>query len=337
MQEITPIPTKTLGPLIFHTKTHSDFDAHVPLATYEKPLWPSVSRGMRVCNQAGGIYTHVFLNTMTRSVILEASSIADLTRVDLSIGELSQVVEQTSKFCRLKDYHTQIVGNLLYLRFSFTTGEASGHNMTTKAADELIHFILEKYSFLTYVSISGNYCADKKVSAVNGILGRGKYTIAEIVIPHKICTTLLRITPQKIVDLNIKKNLIGSILSGGVRSANAHYANMLLAVFLATGQDGANIIEGSQGITHTQMRGEDLYFSVTLPNLIVGTVGSGKENSVAYKNLELMGCLNIENGSEKLAMIIAGVVLCGELSLLSAQTNPGELVKSHLKLERCKR
>ena len=130
---------------------------------------------------------------------------------------------------------------------------------------------------------------------------------------------------------------MGNIAAGGLRTANAHFANMLLGFYLATGQDAANIIEGSQGIVHTEQRGDDLYFSVTLPNLIVGTVGSGKTHAFVLENLRLLGCLEKRGpgcNARRLAVIAAATVLCGELSLLAAQTNQGELMRSHVRLER---
>jgi hydroxymethylglutaryl-CoA reductase (NADPH) len=235
--------------------------------------------------------------------------------------------------------HLQVVGNLIYLRFEFNTADAAGHNMSTLAAERLVEWILIRYPELQYVSISGNYCSDKKNSAVNGILGRGKYVVTEVVIPRAICQRFLKTTPEKIVQLNIKKNLMGNILAGGVRTANAHFANMLLGFYLATGQDAANIIEGSQGMVHADLRGDDLYFSVTLPNIIVGTVGSGKTYDFVRENLRLLGCLEDREpgcNARRLAVIAACAVLCGELSLLAAQTNPGELMRSHLQLERAK-
>lgn len=126
-------------------------------------------------------------------------------------------------------------------------------------------------------------CVDKKVSAINGILGRGKYVIADMLIPRAVCQERLKTTPEAIVNLHVKKNLMGSIVSGGLRTANAHFANLLYAIYLATGQDVANIVEGSQGFTHAELRNGDLYFSVTLPNIIVGTVGNGKHYDFVKK------------------------------------------------------
>ncbi len=183
----------------------------------------------------------------------------------------------------------------------------------------------------------------KKVSAINGLLGRGKNVTADIIINKDHCQSYLRTSPEKIHDLNIKKNLIGSTLAGSIRSANAHFANMLLAIYLATGQDSANIIEGSQGIVHCDVTSNgDLYFSITLPNLIMGTVGNGKQHPYVIDNLTLLNCLDnhgkvTPNSSQRLAAITAGTVLCGELSLLAAQTNQGELNRSHMLLERKER
>jgi hydroxymethylglutaryl-CoA reductase (NADPH) len=233
--------------------------------------------------------------------------------------------------------HAQIIGSMLYLRFELTTGDAAGHNMVTLASDRMLDWILKKYKQLRYVSISGNFCTDKKVSAVNGILGRGKNVVAEVTISRALCQRLLKTTPEKIVDLNIKKNLVGNIIAGGLRTANAHFANMLLGFYLATGQDVANIVEGSQGIVFAEVRGDDLYFSVTVPNLIVGAVGNGKTLDFVHQNLRLLGCIEKQEpgyNARRLAIIAAAAILCGELSLLAAQTNQGELMRSHLKLER---
>ncbi len=313
----------------------------VPLATYETPLWPSVGRGARVSVLTEGIKTTVVDERMSRSILLEAddaeAAMLALNSIKLRQDDINQLVAQSSRFARLIDMHSQIVANLIYLRLEFTTGDASGHNMVTHAADQIIPWVLNEYPQLRYTSISGNYCSDKKATAVNGILGRGKYVVTEILIPREICERRLKTTPEKMVDLNIKKNLIGTMIAGGLRSANAHYANMLLAFYLATGQDAANIIEGSQGIVHAEVREGDLYFSCTLPNLIMGSVGNGKGIDFVEENLAALGCKEERApgaNARRLAAICGATVLCGELSLLAAQTNPGELMEAHLKLER---
>jgi hydroxymethylglutaryl-CoA reductase (NADPH) len=329
------IPMRIIGPIRI-ISPELDTKVNVPLATFEQPLWPSVNRGARVSMLTKGIHATVIKDCMTRSILLQAPDAQYANEVVVSLeqryNELAAVVKKSSKFAELQDWHAQIVGNLLFIRFALSTGDAAGHNIVTKAADELLNWIVAEYNKMQYISVSGNICVDKKVSAINGILGRGKYVVAELLVPETVCKQELKTTPEKIVDLNIKKNLVGSIVNGGVRSANAHFANMLLAFYLATGQDAANIVEGSQGISYAEMRGQDLYFSVTLPNIIVGTVGSGKDLPFVQENLAILGNPN----ARQLAIIAASTVLCGELSLLAAQTNQGELMRAHIKIERGK-
>jgi hydroxymethylglutaryl-CoA reductase (NADPH) len=341
MNDFAQIPMRLVGPLkLSGPVVEGDFE--VPLATFETPLWPSVNRGARVSMKCeGGIKCTVVDERMTRSVLFEApdasAAFQALEKIKAGFPALGKIVEGTSRFAKLIDLHSQIAGNLLFLRFEFTTGDAAGHNMCTQAAEALMNHILGQHPELEYGSISGNYCSDKKATAVNGILGRGKYVVAELAIPGKIVRRYLKTTPGKVARLNVRKNLIGTMLAGGLRSANAHFANMLLGFYLATGQDAANIVEGSQGLTMAEERDGDLYFSTTLPNLVVGTVGNGKGLGFVVENMKRMG-LDAERGpgenSRRLACLCAATVLCGELSLLAAQTNPGELMDAHRRIER---
>ncbi|WP_405137669.1 hydroxymethylglutaryl-CoA reductase [Nocardia sp. NBC_01388] len=335
------VPMQWVGPLRI-TGNIVDDSVDVPLATYETPLWPSVGRGARITTLTEkGVVATLIDERMTRSILLEADDAytahTTVTRLKAEFAQLQAVVAGSSRFAELIDLHHQITGNLLFLRFEFTTGDASGHNMATLASDHLMDHILETMPGVRYGSISGNYCTDKKATAVNGILGRGKNVVTELLIPRDVVENRLHTTARQVVELNIRKNLIGTLLAGGIRSANAHYANMLLAFYLATGQDAANIVEGSQGITHAEDRGGDLYFSCTLPNLIVGTVGNGKHASFVDENLTRLGCrAEREPGgnARRLAVLAAATVLCGELSLMAAQTNRGELMRAHTQFER---
>lgn len=342
-EKIAAIPMQIIGPVKIISREVNE-EIYLPLATFESPLWPSTQRGARVCTHAGGIKATIIDERMTRSILVEGDSVHEVYQAYHAILQqketLQTIVKETSRFAKLLDLNAQMIGSLLYLRFELLTGDAAGHNMVTLAADRMLDWILTTYPALRYVSISGNYCTDKKVSAVNGLLGRGKNVVAEVTIPTMLCQRFLKTTPAKIVDLNIKKNLLGSIVAGSLRTANAHFANMLLGFYLATGQDAANIVEGSQGIVHAELRGNDLYFSVTLPNLIVGTVGNGKSLAFVQENLLLLGCLEPRepgDNARRLAIIAATAVLCGELSLLAAQTDQGELMRSHIKLERQQR
>ncbi len=331
---------RKVGPLhLSGPEVEGDF--MVPLATYETPLWPSVERGARLTSRAGGIRAVVAGDSMTRSVLITApDAVCAVALVDFlkeHRAELEQRAAATGRFVKLLEVHSEIVGHLVYVRFSFATGDAAGHNMATRASDALLDWILKQRPECAYGSISGNYCCDKKPSAVNGILGRGKSVVVETLIPRRLVSRYLHTTPEKLVDLVWRKNWVGTALAGGLRSANAHFANMLLAFYLATGQDAANIIEGSQGFTLAEVRGDELYFSCTLPNLILGTVGNGKHLPFVEENLRELGCRNDRpagGNARRLAAICAATVLCGELSLLAAQTNPGELMEAHLRLER---
>lgn len=338
--QFASIPMRKIGPIKISGAEVND-ELEIPLATFETPLWSSTHRGARVTLQSGGINVAIVHEKMTRSVVFQCPNVQYaqycVQQLDLKKDVIAVVVRQTSRFAHLNDIHCQIVGNLLYVRNEFITGDASGHNMTTLASEKIMEWMLETFTQLTYISISANLCTDKKVSAVNGLLGRGKYVVAETIIPNYLCRRYLRATPEKIVEINLKKNLIGSCIAGSLRSANAHFANMLLALYLATGQDAANIIEGSQGIVFTELVNDDLYFSITLPNVIVGTVGNGKHLPFVEQNLKDLGCLQERSAGDnarRLAIIVGATVLCGELSLLAAQTNPGELMESHIRIER---
>lgn len=335
------VPMKWVGPMRI-TGNVAATETEVPLATYESPLWPSVARGARISTMVEqGIVATLVDERMTRSVLLRAKDaqtayLASL-EVDARLDELREIVRTCGRFVELIGFHHEITANLLFIRFAFSTGDAAGHNMATLAADTLLTHILKTVPGVSYGSISGNYCTDKKATAINGILGRGKNVVTELLVPREIVHRALRTTAAAVAELNVHKNMIGTLLAGGIRSANAHYANMLLGFYLATGQDAANIVEGSQGVTVAEDRDGDLYFSCTVPNLIVGTVGNGKGLDFVEANLTRLGCREEREPGEnarRLAVIAAATVLCGELSLLAAQTNPGELMRTHVRLER---
>jgi hydroxymethylglutaryl-CoA reductase len=235
----TPVPTRWVGPIRLSGNAATG-EIEVPLATYESPLWPSVGRGAKVSRLIeGGITATLVDARMARSSLFVAPDAAAAHAADRVLherrDELAATVESTSRFARLVDLHTEIVGNLLFTRFALSTGDASGHNMVTKAAEALMETILSWDLGLEYGSVSGNYCTDKKPSAVNGDLGRGRRVVADILIPHEVLEKTLRTTATRMVDLVVRKNLVGGTVAGSLRSANAHFANMLLAIYLATG------------------------------------------------------------------------------------------------------
>lgn len=342
------VPMQKVGPfsLFFGDNDKSEF-VEMSLATFETPLWPSVGRGAKVSREIGGLRATLLSDAMTRSIAIKAKSAADAHKLITAWKndtKLAATAEGTGRFVKLSDWHARVLGRNIYLRLSYTTGEASGHNMVTKASDAVIDYLCKNYP-VEYISISGNMCVDKKVSAVNNVLGRGKSVVIEGVIPESICLPRLKTTPQAIHQLNIDKNYLGSLVAGSLFSANAHYANMLLGFYLAHGQDAANIVEGSQGVTTTEIvtteSGENaLYFAVNLPNVIVGTIGNGKDITAIQDNLRLIGCAPDQaepknfTKAQRMAMLVGAAVWAGELSLLAAQTNPGELMSTHMQFER---
>ncbi|MBV7294706.1 hydroxymethylglutaryl-CoA reductase [Corynebacterium sp. TAE3-ERU12] len=340
-QEYAAVPLSWVGPVRISGNVMED-ELKLPMATYETPLWPSCGRGAKVSRMIeGGITCTLVDERMTRSVLFTLDSAATAVvvrdKVLADMGALQQVVGASSRFAKLININTEVAGRLLVMRFEFTSGDASGHNMATLAAENLMSYLMDTYPELGYGSISANYCTDKKVSAVNGVLGRGKNIVAEAIIPEQVVQERLRTDAKRLVELNERKNLIGSILAGSLRSANAHYANMLLGFYLATGQDAANIVEGSQGITQVEDVDGAVRFSCTLPNLIVGSVGNGKGLDFVENNLRRIGCKDDRDpgdNARRLAACCAAIVWCGELSLLAAQTNPGELMSTHVSIER---
>jgi hydroxymethylglutaryl-CoA reductase (NADPH) len=355
--QFTAVPTRLVNDIFirnlsfnFKDSKHSIVEHDVlfqnaPLSTYETALFYSVNRGAKISRLCGGFDVNLISDLMTRSCILEVTNTYDAVLLSRYIEDnialfQEQIISKVSRFAILEAVKCIIISNLVYVRFSFQTGNASGHNMATICADRICDHLISSLVNVRYISVSGNFCTDKKVSCVNSILGgRGKNVIAECLISREICAKFLKTTPEKMVDLNMKKNLIGSIISGSIASANAHFANMLLAFYIATGQDGANVVEGSQGVTFLEIRGDDLYFSVNLPNIIVGVVGNGKSNNdfVLNRFQRMNIAIDDVNASKRLACIAASLVLCGEMSLMAALTNQNELSNSHVKIERFKR
>ncbi|MBI4142173.1 hydroxymethylglutaryl-CoA reductase [Candidatus Woesearchaeota archaeon] len=339
----TSIPTYLAGPLRI-LGSYAKGEYIVPLATLETPLGASVGRGAKATREEG-ITTIIKDTGWTRAPVLEGPSaqrLRDIIEyVTKNYQELKQAANTTTRYGKITSIEPQQTGKHLYLRITMQNADAGGHNMTTKAAQAIVDKICAEFKDIKLISISGNYCTDKKVSAVNSISGRGKKVIAETWISEKNCETILKTTPDAIHKVNTIKNLEGSIIAGSICSANAHFANILAAMYLATGQDIANIVEGSQGITQTDItkKGE-LYFSVTIPNIVVGTVKSKDFPEDQKTTLERLGCYGsgrpIGTNAKKLAEIIGATVLAGELNLLAVLSKDKELIDSHERIERGK-
>ncbi|ACX73321.1 3-hydroxy-3-methylglutaryl Coenzyme A reductase [Methanocaldococcus vulcanius M7] len=333
------IPLGFAGPLKINGE-YAKGDFYIPLATTEGALVASVNRGCSIITKCGGVDVRVIDDKMTRAPCLKTKSVVDAMKVKDWILEnferIKEVAESTTRHGKLVRIDPiLIVGRNIYPRFVFKTGDAMGMNMVTIATEKACEFIEGELRnegvFVKTVAVSGNVCVDKKPSGMNLINGRGKTVVAEIYLSEKEVNKYLKTTPEAIAEVNRLKNYIGSAASNSM-GFNAHYANIVGAIFLATGQDEAHIVEGSLGITMAEVEDEGLYFSITLPDLPLGTVGGGTRVETQRECLEMLGCYG-DGKALKFAEIVGGAVLAGELSLLGALAS-GHLGKAHQELGR---
>lgn len=309
-------------------------DFLVPLATTEGALVASISRGMSVMNDGGGVRAMVFGDAMTRAPVFRVHDLAHsgrvMTWVDSHRAEIDEAVAGTTSHGRLSRIEMFPDGRSLFMRLSFETGDAMGMNMAT-IASEAVGRMIERETGAVMISVSGNMCSDKKPAAINMIEGRGKTAVAEARIPKDVVERRLHTTASAIVETNHRKNLVGSSMAGTL-GANAHAANMVAALYIATGQDPAQVVGGSMTLTDCEDIDGDLYISVRMPAVEVGTVGGGTRLPCQREALQMIGCLG-DGKARKLAEIVAATVLAGELSTLAAQA-AGQLGAAHARLGR---
>ncbi|KAB7502927.1 3-hydroxy-3-methylglutaryl-coenzyme A reductase [Armadillidium nasatum] len=337
-----PVPVGVAGPL----KVNGT-DYMIPLATTEGALVASTSRGCKAITKSNGAKSLVYKDGMSRGPVVELPSAAKAIEVSKWIKNkdnyslLEESFNSTSNFARLVDIHPFHAARFLFLRFEATTGDAMGMNMVAKGTEASLVKLKQVFPEMEVVSISGNVCTDKKPSAINWILGRGKSVVCEATIPAATVETVLKTTTKKLVETNEKKNYIGSSIAGSIGGNNAHAANIIAALFIACGQDPAQVVESCSCITVMERTGElekDLYASVTMPCIEVGTVGGGTTLPPQAACLSMLGVkgpskvLSGEHAS-KLATIAAATVLAAELSLM-ASLSEQTLVSSHLTLNR---
>ena len=337
----THVPLGVAGPL----KIEGDFakgDFYIPLATTEGALVASVARGCRAVTYSGGAKVFAENKGMTRAPVFKVSGIEEGRKlvqwVEKNFSRIKKVAESTTHFGELKKIHPWICGKNVYLRFVFDTKDAMGMNMAVVACDKVLTELIEKETKVKCIALSGNMCVDKKPSFMNYVNGRGKTVHAEAVLKRNIVEKILKAKPEEIVEVNYRKSMIGSAMAGSL-GFNAHFANMVAALYIATGQDPAHVVGGSMGMTTAEMQGKDLYISVYMPNVNAGTVGGGTGLATQKEALEMLGVAGAGkppgNNAMKLAEIVGATVLAGELSVLGALAT-GDLARAHVQLGRGK-
>ncbi len=332
------VPVGLAGPLrVNGLFARGDF--YVPLATTEAALVASYSRGSQLLTDAGGCAAAVLNEGVSRA---PGFAFADLTEcgrfvlwVTSKLDDLRAAAEATTRHGKLTDLRVSVEGNHVYLGFEYTTGDASGQNMVTVATEAACRYI-EAHSPVKprHWFIEANMSGDKKSSAQSFLLVRGKKVSAEAVIPAALVADRLRTTPVRMVDF-WRMSVMGGVLSGTM-GTQGHYANGLAALYLACGQDVACVAESAVGVTRFEVApGGDLYASVTLPNVMVGTVGGGTGLPSQRACLDVLGLAGAGH-ARALAEVAAAVCLAGELSIAGAMCS-GEFTRAHALLARGKR
>jgi hydroxymethylglutaryl-CoA reductase (NADPH) len=323
------VPIGVAGPLRINGE-HARGDFYVPLATTEGTLVASYNRGMRVLSECGGVTTTVVGDSMQRAPAfvfpdaLRARDFGDW--VDAHLDQIRAVADATTRSGRLTHVTQHAVGPIRFLRCNYTTGDAAGQNMTGKATLAACEWIRANYpDELDYI-LSGNVDTDKKHSAINTLLTRGKRVVAEATLDRHVLAELLGVETRTMFRWRQVSN-VGALLSGAANNG-AHAANGIAALFIATGQDAANVAESHAAITYSQLLEDgNYYWSVTIPSLIVATYGGGTGLATQRECLEMLDCYGAGKVA-KFAEIVAAVVLAGDISL-SAAVLHGDWVSSH--------
>lgn len=317
----------------------ADGDYYLPLATTEGALLASVNRGCSVISRSGGATARVTKRGMTRAPVFRVADVAEGAAVaewvDEHFERLKEAAESTTNHGELTEITPYVVGDNVFLRFVYDTKDAMGMNMATIATREAAELV-EAETPAALVALSGNLCTDKKPAAINAVEGRGRSVTADVRIPRELVEEKLHTTPEAIEEANTRKNLVGSAKAGSL-GFNAHAANVVAAMFLATGQDAAQVVEGSNAITTVEAREDELYASVSLASLEVGTVGGGTKLPTQSEGLDVLGLRGggdpAGNNADALAEVIATGALAGELSLLAALASR-HLSSAHAELGR---
>jgi hydroxymethylglutaryl-CoA reductase (NADPH) len=316
---VAQVPIGLAGPLLVDGE-HAQGEFYVPLATAEGTLVASYNRGMRLLHEAGGVKTTILDDRMQRApafLFASAREARDFGEwLEEHFDEIREVAESTTSSGRLQDIEQYSASRILYTRFNYTTGDAAGQNLTGKATAAACAWIAGHHPHIERFFLESNFATDKKSSQVNMLRTRGKRVVAEATIPNELFERVMRSDSGLMYRARQVSNL-GGFMSG-VNNNGAHSANGITAMFIATGQDAANVAESSAALVYAELRDNgDYYYSVTIPSLIVATYGGGTDLPTQRECLELLGCHGAGK-VRKFAEIVAATVLCGELSLGSA-------------------
>ncbi len=331
---VAQIPLGIAGPITIRGE-HAQGDFLIPMATSEGTLIASYNRGIKVLNLSGGVQCTVVGDSMQRApvfVFKDAIAAREFIKwVNENLDAIRDEAEATSSVAKLDYIDPYLASKFAYLRFNYTTGDAAGQNMVGRATFAACSWILDHYQGVEHFYLESNLATDKKASQVNIMRTRGKRVTAEITIPRDVLIQHMRVEPEALAYHYGIAN-IGAILSGA-NNNGAHSANGITAMFIATGQDVANVSESSAGILYADLTpNRDLYISMTIPSLIIATYGGGTGLATQQECLAMLGCTG-KGKVNKLAEIIAGVVLAGEISLGSAISS-SDWVSSHEKYGR---
>ena len=331
---IVQMPVGIAGPVRINGE-EAQGDFYVPLATTEGTLVASYSRGMRVINECGGVTTTVVEQFMQRAPAFLFDNAREAREfgqwVKDNFEQIKAVSETTTSVGKLKHIHQWSVAKTRYLRFNYTTGDAAGQNMVGKATLAACEWIKRSYPGGANYLLSGNMDTDKKHSHLNMLHSRGKRVIAEIVIKKEVLAKVMRVDTRMLAKATVLANT-GALMAGAAYNG-PHSANGIAALFIATGQDEANVVESHAGLlSHELLDNDDLYMAVTLPSLITATYGGGTGLPTQKECLNLLGCYG-KGKANKLAEIVAATVLAGDISLGCAVI-AGDWVSSHDQLGR---
>ena len=326
---VAQVPIGLAGPLLVAGE-HAQGEFYVPLATAEGTLVASYNRGMRLLREAGGVKTTIMDDAMQRAPAFLFPSAREAKDfggwLQEHFDEIRQVAESTTRTGKLRNVEQYSASRILFTRFNYTTGDAAGQNLTGKATWAACEWIKANYPDLEHYFLESNFATDKKSSQVNMLNTRGKRVVAEATLPRDLIREIMHAD----VDLLFRARLVSNLggFMSGVNNNGAHSANGITALFIATGQDVANVAESSAAFNFSEiMPNGDYYVSITIPSLIVATYGGGTSLATQRECLELLGCYGAGK-VHKFAEIVAAAVLCGELSL-GAAIVAEEGVKAH--------